>query len=508
MTATHRLALPLLAAGQAQKHVTLNDALLRLDALVQLAVADRHLAVPPVSAAVGEAWIVAAGASGDWAGQVNRIAVREEAGWRFEVPLAGWRAHVLDEGTTLVWTGTAWVSTQRAIQAETVGVNATADSANRLSVSAAATLLSHEGAGHQLKLNKAGVGATGSLLFQTAFSGRAEMGLAGSDAFSIKVSADGSSWQTGFTLDPLTGRATFPADLTLSGHRIGSGPGGVGSNCAFGAGALNAATGGFNVAMGQNAALLLTSASQCVAIGRETLRSNLTGANNTAVGAQAGYTSIGSSNVFVGFAAAVNAAAGGSNTGVGANCLASVTTWSNCAALGRNADVTGANQVQLGDSATTVYAYGAVQNRSDARDKADIRDTVLGLDFILKLRPRDWRWDLRDDYRDSEPSAEVAGGARPNRPAERRPPRRLADVTRSGTARRQRYHHGLVAQEVRQAMADLGVDFGGLQDHALSGGDEVLTLGYSELIGPLVKAVQELAGRIEVLAAARYGGRG
>src|SRR3546814_13145999 len=60
--------------------------------------------------------------------------------------------------------------------------------------------------------------------------------------------------------------------------------------------------------------------------------------------------------------------------------------------------ISGANQVQLGDSATTSYVYGTVQNRSDARDKADIRDTQLGLDFIKALRPVDYRWDMREDY--------------------------------------------------------------------------------------------------------------
>jgi hypothetical protein len=499
MSATPRLLIPLLAAGQAQKHVTLNDALLRLDALLHLAVLDRDLGAPPALPPDDGMWIVGPGAAGAWAGRTGQVAIRDEGGWRFELPRPGWRAHVADENLVVIWTGAAWVSSTEVVQADRIGINTAADATNRLSVASAATLLSHNGAGHQLKLNKANAAATGSLLFQTGFSGRAEMGLAGSDSFSVKVSADGAAWQTGLTLDPASGRATFPADITVSGHRVGTGPGGTVANVAFGSGALNAATGNFNVAVGPNAALLLTTAQQCVAIGRETLRSNQTGANNTAVGAQAGYTATGASNVFVGFAAAVNASTGASNTGVGANCLASVTTWSNCSALGRNADVTGANQVQLGDSATTVYAYGAVQNRSDARDKTDIRDTALGLDFILKLRPRDWRWDMRDDYRAQE--ADEAGSG--DKPAgrgtgrgERRPPRRLAEVQRTGGARRGRFHHGLVAQEVRQAMAELGVDFGGLQDHALAGGDEVLTLGYSELIGPLIKAVQELAARV------------
>ena len=59
--------------------------------------------------------------------------------------------------------------------------------------------------------------------------------------------------------------------------------------------------------------------------------------------------------------------------------------------------------------------------------------------------------------------------------------------------KRTRFHHGLIAQEVKSVMDDLGVDFGGYQDHKINGGADVLTIGYAELIAPLIKAVQELA---------------
>ena len=66
---TPNIALPFLFAAQAQKHVTLNESLLRLDAVVQLTVLDRDLAAPPGSPADGDRFIIAAGASGAWAGQ-------------------------------------------------------------------------------------------------------------------------------------------------------------------------------------------------------------------------------------------------------------------------------------------------------------------------------------------------------------------------------------------------------------------------------------------------------
>ena len=78
---------------------------------------------------------------------------------------------------------------------QNVGINTIADATNRLSISAPATLLSHEGGGHQIKVNKAAAGDTASLLFQSNWSGHAEMGLNGSNHWSLKISPDGVSWQ-------------------------------------------------------------------------------------------------------------------------------------------------------------------------------------------------------------------------------------------------------------------------------------------------------------------------
>ena len=92
-----------------------------------------------------------------------------------------------------------------------VGINASHDGTNRLAVSSPATLLNHEGAGHQLKINKAAAGDTASLLFQTGFGGRAEMGTSGNDDFAVKVSADGAAWTTALSLDAASGLATGAA---------------------------------------------------------------------------------------------------------------------------------------------------------------------------------------------------------------------------------------------------------------------------------------------------------
>ena len=213
------LSLPLILPAQAQKHVTHNEALVKLDLMVQLAVINRTLTAPPALPTIGDRHIVAAGATGAWVGQAGRIALFTEAGWQFTQPLAGWQAYVMAESQMAFYNGLSWIAlSDGPFTVGRLGVSASPDATNRLAVSAPATLLNHAGAGQQLKLNKAVAGDTASLLFQTGFGGRAEMGTAGSDDFSVKVSADGSSWSVALTSDAATGEVTLPQPLHLGGQ--------------------------------------------------------------------------------------------------------------------------------------------------------------------------------------------------------------------------------------------------------------------------------------------------
>ncbi|TCT02500.1 uncharacterized protein DUF2793, partial [Tepidamorphus gemmatus] len=114
MADTARLKLPLLAAAQAQKHVTHNEALTALDTLVQLSVLDKDLASPPASPAEGDCYIVAASASGAWTGWDGRIARYQDGQWRSFLPGEGWRAWVADEARDYVLSAGAWLPLARA----------------------------------------------------------------------------------------------------------------------------------------------------------------------------------------------------------------------------------------------------------------------------------------------------------------------------------------------------------------------------------------------------------
>ena len=279
----------------------------------------------------------------------------------------------------------------------------------------------------------------------------------------------------------------------INGITFGRGTNAVATNTAVGFQALisNYSTGYQNTANGYGALQANNTGFKNTANGFHALYTNTTGIKNTAIGSEAGKFKIDGT---------------------------SATAFDNCTYLGYNTRASGSNQVQLGDSSTSAYYYNNIQNRSDARDKADIRDTLLGLDFIKSLRPVDFRWDYRDDYFDKEEYQEDEIRTRkiPN-PAytekgdeprfieeeytETVTKERWVPVTKDGSRKRTRFHHGLIAQEVKSAADAQGVDFAGYQDHSVKGGLDVLSLGYTEMIAPLIKAVQQLSAEIETLQA-------
>jgi hypothetical protein len=105
---TPNLKLPYLAAGQAQKHVTHNDALQVLDSLTQLSVLDRHVTTPPTAPAEGARYIIPAGANGVWAGQSGKIASWDGVAWAIHAPRAGWTVWIADEAAAAVWNDVDW----------------------------------------------------------------------------------------------------------------------------------------------------------------------------------------------------------------------------------------------------------------------------------------------------------------------------------------------------------------------------------------------------------------
>jgi hypothetical protein len=225
MTETTHLGLPYLAAAQAQKHVTHNDALCRLDAVVQLAVIDTALTAPPGSPVEGDRYIVADGATGAWAGHDGEIAAFVDGAWLLFAAKPGWIAFDAANEALLVRHDDAWGAMGNVLgPVSRLGVNTEADDTNRLAVRSNAVLFTGEEADEggtgdvRFVVNKETDGDTASLLFQSGFSGRAEVGLSGDTDFVFKVSADGAAWIEAIRIDKDTGLASLVSDPSAAMH--------------------------------------------------------------------------------------------------------------------------------------------------------------------------------------------------------------------------------------------------------------------------------------------------
>lgn len=217
-----------------------------------------------------------------------------------------------------------------------------------------------------------------------------------------------------------------------------------------------------------------------VAIGHNALSSNTSSSGNTAVGR----------------GALSKNTSGNYNTAIGYSALASTTTYSWTTGVGYNATVTGDKQVQLGDSDVTVYAQRSLATRSDRRDKVDINDSNLGLNFITKLRPVSYRMNPRESYFNNvnedivEETDEDGNTIQVTRETVE-----FQDIdyslTNDCSRARKRPHYGLIAQEVKEVMNELDIDFAGYLDASYDGGEDVLSLSYTEFIAPMIKAIQE-----------------
>lgn len=200
---TPRLDLPWLMPAQAQKHVTVNEALARLDVVVQASVLSRTRSDQPETPPEGEGYLLPAAPQGtDWSLQSEGVLmVFHEGVWTAVEPWAGLTVFVADEAASLVHDGAQWTALSdqvRTLEAiEALGVGTQADAVNRVAIKSTGVLMSADDAGPgdmRLTLNKSDAARTASLVFQSNWSGRAEFGLAGEEAFSIKVSDDGGSW--------------------------------------------------------------------------------------------------------------------------------------------------------------------------------------------------------------------------------------------------------------------------------------------------------------------------
>jgi Protein of unknown function (DUF2793) len=246
MPGTPFLDLPLMAGSQAQKHVTHNEALDRLDMLIQTNVTANGLNTPPAAPLEGQNYIVGNAPTGLWIGQALKLASWRNGYWMFAAPRDGWQVFSTTDQSRLVFNAGQWQAPNERF--DKLAVNTAAGGTDRLTVKAPASLFTHDGTDHRIKINKATATDTASILFQTAFSGRAEFGLTGDDSFKLKTSANGSSWVDAFSVDT-TGKIGVGTNTPQTAIEIANRPGGAIADIS----ATNYGTGSGGVFHGQYA---------------------------------------------------------------------------------------------------------------------------------------------------------------------------------------------------------------------------------------------------------------
>lgn len=243
------------------------------------------------------------------------------------------------------------------------------------------------------------------------------------------------------------------------------------SNTAVGSQTLANSTGSMNTALGTRALYLLLGSQKNTAIGYKSLEQS-TGPANTAVGCYSSYyttTAIGT-------------------TAIGYAANANNHDWST--AIGNNATNTSSNQIMLGDTyIDQVAAYGPFIVLSDKRFKQNIQHDVHGLDFIMKLKPVTYHYDMN----------KLTGFLRNDKIATTK--ENFENEEKIQNERRLKKeaikHTGFLAQDVEEAAKEAGYDFSGIKkpqhdkDH--------YGIAYSDFVVPLVKAVQEQQKMIEDL---------
>lgn len=210
MTTPH-LNLPFLMPAQAQSYLTLNQALERLDAGVQMSILGTY-AAPSEELEIGDCVFVDTDPTGAFTGHTGEIACRGAGGWEFLMPREGWLAWDITDAQVIVFNGGSWAPLSSAAPESftRLGINKPADPTHQLSVKGDSTLLAADADSHRLILNRVAETDTASLILQTGYQGQAELGLTGSSGLALRVSVDGQSWADALTVDTASGEVSIP----------------------------------------------------------------------------------------------------------------------------------------------------------------------------------------------------------------------------------------------------------------------------------------------------------
>jgi len=254
----------------------------------------------------------------------------------------------------------------------------------------------------------------------------------------------------------------------------------VGSNAGLFYTTLN----GPNTAVGAGSLERTNTGTKNCAIGSSALANNSSGNGNTAVGDVAlTSTTVSSNNTVVGYAAGTSFNYGWNNTFIGTLAKGSFNDQFNSIAIGNLATSTDNSRVRIGNSSNFSYeAFANWTNISDGLYKRNVKENVAGLNFILKLRPVTYQFDVTElSKKFKEDNTDIEGKS----------------MQRAIHEKEEMVWTGFIAQEVEKASLETGFNFSGVDKPRNEYG--VYGLRYAEFVVPLVKAVQEQQQQIEEL---------
>ena len=234
-------------------------------------------------------------------------------------------------------------------------------------------------------------------------------------------------------------------------------------------------TGRSNTSIGVGSMFTNTTGNYNTSVGFNSLVSNETGSDNTSVGLKSmNYNISGSGNTSLGKHSLLNIVSGNNNTAIGQNAAALLVSGSNNIIIGNNANTTTnsvSNQITLGNNQITSLRCNvqSITSLSDMRDKKNISGLSLGLDFISKLKPRQFRWDKREWYENN-----------------------ISD----GSKTEDKLNAGFIAQELDEIQTDENAEWLGLVN---KDNPDKIEATYGNLLPVMVKAIQELKEKNEDL---------
>ncbi|MCA0044709.1 DUF2793 domain-containing protein [Celeribacter litoreus] len=230
MSETARFTLPLLEAAQAQKHVTMNEALARIDGLMQLCLLSVTETTPPASPQECDAYGVAASAVNDWAGQEGKIALFANGGWVFVPPALGTRAYIADQSGWAGYDGESWQLGLVTLSANGAGmIHKVIEVDHTLSAGASSAV------SYALPAQSVVYGVTGRVLSDITGTGLTgfSLGVASSaNRYGSGLSLSAGSWLRGLTGTPITYYSAEDLLLTAEGGDFAGGDIRLAIHCA------------------------------------------------------------------------------------------------------------------------------------------------------------------------------------------------------------------------------------------------------------------------------------